>query len=179
MNRLSLWLSVLLLVALAASGIAGAAKSDYPSAVAALAAVDPTLAPPSNDPQRDFVVGGFEDVFGEKVGVSAHSDPLNEEPFGHESVTLPQEYKIRSRIICLAVDGNLAAWGTSTTHAGSNSDPPGTEFVEVGKDGGPGGSKDRWNFFVAQAQDCADFLGQAGNAPLIVSGNILINDARS
>jgi hypothetical protein len=179
MNRLYLWLFALLLSALAGSGIAGAAQSDYESAVAALAAVDPTLDPPPNNAQTDLVVGGFEDVFGEKVGLSAHSDPLNEEPFGHESVTLPQNYKIRSRITCLAVDGNLAAWGTSTTHAGSNSDPPGTEFVEVGKDAGPGGSKDRWNFFSAQAEDCADFLAEAARAPFIVSGNILIQDAQS
>lgn len=178
MSRLYLSVATLVLAALTASGIAGAAKTDYESAVAALAAVDATLEPPANNAQRDFVVGGFEDVFGEKVGLSVHSDPLNAEPFGHESVTLPQNYKIRSRIICLVVDGNLAAWGTSTTHAGSNSDPPGTEFVEVGKDGGPGGSKDRWNFFAAQAEDCADFLSEAASAPFIVSGNILINDAQ-
>jgi hypothetical protein len=145
--------------------------SEYTAAVAALASADPAIDPPANNPKTDFVVGGFEDVFGEKVGLSARSSPAGEDPFGHESVTLPHEYKIRSRIVCLAVDGNLAAWGTRSTQTDE-------AFVEVVKDGGPGGTKDRWNFLEEPPEDCADFLESARQAPLIVSGDILVNDAQ-
>jgi hypothetical protein len=132
--------------------------------------------------QKDFVVGGFQDFLGEHIGLSAHSGPAGEDPFGHESVTFPDpeegHFKIRSRVTCLAVDGNLAAWGTVATESSSNTVPPGTEFVEVARDGGPGGAEDGWNFFEAPAEDCADFLAEAADAPPIESGNISVHDVQ-
>jgi hypothetical protein len=132
--------------------------------------------------KKDFVTGGFQDFLGEHIGLSAHSGPSGENPFGHESVTFSDpdqgHFKIRSRVTCLAVAGNLAAWGTVATKSASNTVPPGTEFVEVGRDGGPGGAADGWNFFEAPAEDCADFLAYAAAAPPIESGNISIHDAQ-
>jgi hypothetical protein len=131
---------------------------------------------------RDVVTGGFEDRLGEHIGLFASSGPSGENPFGHESVTFPDpeggNFKIRSDVTCLAVDGNLAAWGTVATDSSSNTVDPGTEFVEVGRDGGPGGAADGWDFIDAPAEDCADFLAQAADAPPIASGNISIFDAQ-
>jgi hypothetical protein len=132
--------------------------------------------------KRDVVTGGFTDHLGEHIGLSAHSGPAGEDPFGHESVTAPNpeegHFKIRSQVTCLAVDGNLAAWGTVATESSSNTVDPGTEFVEVGRDGGPGGAADGWDFIEASAEDCADFLAEAATAPPIESGNISIRDAQ-
>lgn len=132
--------------------------------------------------KRDVVTGGFEDRLGEHIGLSAQSGPSGENPFGHESVTFPDpeegHFKIRSRVTCLAVAGNLAAWGTVATESSSNTVDPGTEFVEVGRDGGPGGAADGWDFIEAPAEDCADFLAAAAGAPPIESGNISIRDAQ-
>src|SRR6266545_2547341 len=74
---------------LAAGGTAGATDGllDYGSAVESLYNFDPTLDPPPNDPNRDVVVGGAQDAFNSNVGLSAHSGPLGEAPFGHVSLT--------------------------------------------------------------------------------------------
>ena len=134
------------------------------------------------DRTNDFVVGGFQDRLDEHIGLSAHSGPSGENPFGHESVTFTaggqEHFKLRSRVTCLAVAGNLAAWGTVSTESASNTVPPGTEFVEVGRDGGPGGAADGWDFVEAAAEDCADFLAAAAAAPPIQSGNISIHDGQ-
>jgi hypothetical protein len=140
----------------------------FQSAADAAQAVDPTLNPPPNDGKHDFVVGGFRDYLGENIGLSAHSDPNGANPYGHESVTKPQDYKIRSNIVCLAVSGNLAAWGTVAKD--------GSEFVEVGRDGGPGGTGDGWNYVVDAAANCAAHVLDGALAPPLTSGNILIHD---
>jgi hypothetical protein len=150
-------------------------------AALALAAVIATGAGAAGG-NRDVVTGGFEDRLGEHIGLSANSGPSGENPSGRESVTFTDpeagNFKIRSRVTCLAVDGNLAAWGTVATDSSSNTVDPGTEFVEVGRDGGPGGAADGWDFIEAPAADCADFLAEAAAAPPIASGDISIFDAQ-
>ena len=112
----------------------------FQSAVDAMLAVDPTLDPPPNDGTRDFVVGGFH-AFGNTLwGLSAHSGPLGEAPFGHVSQTQQQisgETKhARWRVTCLDVDGDLAAATGIPTEARSNDDFG--PHVFVFRDGGPG-----------------------------------------
>jgi hypothetical protein len=177
-----------LLIILAASAtavllVAPAVRADvvdllaFQQAVDYAQAVDATLDPPPNDGAHDFAVGGFRDASGELVGLSAHSGPLGESPFGHESVTFPQGApRIRSKVVCLAVLGSLAAWGTVATDSKSNTVPPGTEFVEFGRDGGPGGALDGWGFAVAPANTCGAYLVNAAASAPILSGNLLIHD---
>jgi hypothetical protein len=162
---------------------------DFQSAVDAMHAVDPTLAPPPNDGRHDFVVGGArrtEPGEPQNVGVSAHSGPLGEDPFGHVSSTIiPDEEpaatnQVRFRVTCLRVAGNLAAIGGIQTNAASNDSPPGANFVLVVRDSGlPGGTGDGFQLLIGRtiAEECADFLPRAGGAPPIQHGNILVHDA--
>jgi hypothetical protein len=171
MKKIVLLAAAALAAALLAAPVVRAGVVDlltFQSAVDAAQAVDPTLNSPPNDGKHDFVVGGFQDYLGEHIGLSARSDPNGANPYGHESVTLPHEYKIRSNIVCLAVAGNLAAWGTVAKN--------GDEFVEVGRDGGPGGAGDGWNYVVDAAANCAAHVAEATVAPPLTSGNILIHD---
>jgi hypothetical protein len=155
--------------------------ADFQAAVSALLAVDPTIAPPANDPSKNFVTGGFGDIYGYNNGVSAQSDPsganlqgqlTSKNPGG--STSLEAGYKIRGDVICMEVSGKLAATGISGTINGT----PYTE-VEVYRDGGPGGAADGFNAFsVSNPRDCATFLGDAAAASPITNGNILVNDAQ-
>ena len=150
----------------------------FQQAVDAAQAVDATLDAPANDGAHDFVVGGFTDFIGERVGLSAQSGRLGEKVSGQESVTFPQGApRIRSKVVCLAVLGKVAAWGTRVTDSNSNTLPPGTEFVEFGRDGGPGGVLDGWDFAVAPASSCGAFLVNAAASLPLLSGNLLIQDA--
>ena len=91
---------------------------------------------------NDSIQGGFGDRFGENVGVQAKSGPSGENPQGHESATTPGPgpVQFRLRVTCLAVQGSLAAYGTVVAKSNDPNNPPGTEFVEVVRDGGlPGG----------------------------------------
>jgi len=67
------------------------------------------------------------------------------------------------------------------TGGGTNdpNNPPGTEYVEVVRDGDlPGGEGDGWDIFDdAPASTCADFIGDAAAAAPITQGNITIHDA--
>jgi hypothetical protein len=149
----------------------------FQQAVDTAQAVDPTLSAPSNDGGHDFVVGGFTNAAGERIGLSAQSDPLGANVSGHESVNFPNGApKIRSKVTCLAVLGSVAAWGTVATTSKSNTLPPGTEFVEFGRDGGPGGALDGWGFVAAPANSCLDYLGAAAASAPLQSGNLLIHD---
>jgi hypothetical protein len=149
----------------------------FQQAVDAAQAVDATLDPPPNDGAHDFVVGGFQNVSGELVGLSARSGPHGENPFGRESVTFPQGApKIRSKVVCVAVLGNVAAWGTVATESKSNTLPPGTQFVEFGRDGGPGGLLDGWGFVLAPADTCGAYVLNGVASLPNQSGNLLIHD---
>jgi hypothetical protein len=155
----------------------------FQQAVDAAHSVDATLAAPTNDGAHDFVVGGFKDASQELVGLSAQSGPLGESPSGHESVTFPQGApRIRSKVTCLAVLGNVvgvgqvAAWGTVVTSSNSNTLPVNTQFVEFGRDGGPGGALDGWGFVLASANTCTAHVADGIASLPILSGNLLIHD---
>jgi len=130
----------------------------------------------------DYVNGGFEDDFGERVGLHAHSGPSGENARGHESATRPGGTRYRLEVTCLAVDGNLAAYSTRILKSTNPDFPPGTQFVEVVRDGGlPGGEGDGWYIYdvpPADPTDCADFLDEAAGAPDILSGNIVVHDGQ-
>lgn len=129
-------------------------------------------------PNKDIVNGGFEDHFGERVGLHAGSGVSGQDASGHESATRPGDTRYRLRVVCLAVDGNLAAYGTVIVKSNNPDFPAGTEFVEVARDGGgPGGAGDGWELFEEPARTCADFVGAAAAAPPILSGNITVRDA--
>ena len=129
-------------------------------------------------PNKDIVDGGFEDHFGEHVGLHAESGVSGQDASGHESATRPGDTRYRLRVVCLAVVGNLAAYGTVIVKSNNPDYPPGTEFVEVARDGGgPGGMGDGWDLFEEPASACADFVGAAAAAPPILSGNITIRNA--
>jgi hypothetical protein len=129
-------------------------------------------------PNKDTVNGGFEDYFGEHVGLHAESGVSGQDASGHESATRPGDTRYRLRVVCLAVDGNLAAYGTVVVKSNDPDFPAGSEFVEVVRDGGgPGGAGDGWEIFDEPASTCADFVGEAEAAPDILSGNITIRDA--
>ena len=128
---------------------------------------------------NDSIQGGFGDRFGENVGVQAKSGPSGENPQGHESATTPGPDQFRLRVTCLAVQGSLAAYGTVVVKSNDPNNPPGTEFVEVVRDGGlPGGGGDGWDLFDATASTCADFIGEAAAAAPITHGNVTIRDAQ-
>jgi hypothetical protein len=129
---------------------------------------------------KDIVNGGFEDYFGEHVGLHAESGPAGEDPSGHESATRAGDTRYRLRVACLTVQGNVAAYGTVVVKSNNPDFPPGTEFVEVVRDGNlPSGAGDGWDIFDAPASTCADFLAAAAAAPAILSGNISIRDAQA
>lgn len=146
---------------------------------AALLAAAPVLAQGSSG---DFVNGGFEDSFEERVGLHARSGPAGENPTGHESATRPGGTRYRLEVTCLAVEGNLAAYSTTILKSTNPSFPPGTQFVEVVRDGGlPRGEGDGWFIYdvpPADPTNCADFLDEAAAAPDILSGNIVVHDAQ-
>jgi hypothetical protein len=144
--------------------------------VAALMAVAGIAsATPPNDPNNDFVTGGFQDGFGFDNGVSAQGDPSGANPKGHLSATHPSDKtKIRGDIVCIAVSGNTAATGIIGT---LNGEP--YKEVEVYRDGGPGGTGDGFTAFEEpNPSNCQARLGEAATAPSIVRGDILINDAQ-
>jgi hypothetical protein len=129
---------------------------------------------------NDSVQGGFGDQFGENVGLQAKSGPNGQSARGHESATTPGPGPIKYRldVICLAVQGNLAAYGTVVVKSNDPANPPGTEFVEVVRDGGPGGVGDGWDLFDAPASTCADFIDEAAAAVAITHGSINVHDAQ-
>ncbi len=163
---------------------------DFESTVEEMQAVDPTLDPPPNDGKHDFVVGGFQQA-DFNWGVSAHSGPTGEEPFGHVSTTFPEGpsdgKQGRWRVTCVNVFGNLAAIGVVPTEAASNdaADP----LVFVFRDAGPGGGEgpgnaqlDGFDFSnrVEDPNECKNPLRLvlAAFAPPIERGNILIRDVQ-
>jgi hypothetical protein len=142
-------------------------------------AVSPTLAQGGSG---DYVNGGFEDDFEERVGLHAHSGSSGENAAGHESATRPGGTRYRLEVTCLAVDGNLAAYSTRILKSTNPDFPPGTQFVEVVRDGGlPRGEGDGWFIYdvpPADPTNCADFLDEAAGAPSIRSGNIFVHDGQ-
>jgi hypothetical protein len=169
--------ATILAVAIPAGARADSSLLDYQSAVDALAAVDPTIDPPPNDPGTDFAVGGLQGPDeNNNIGFSAHGGPFGEDPQGHMSETIPapENFKARFRVTCLAVAGNEAAIGLVPTDASSNDQV--NEFVFAVFDSGlPGGTGDLFSFVPLPADLCAGGLGQAAFAP--DRGNIHVHDA--
>jgi len=134
------------------------------------------------DPGQDRISGGFKDHFGENVGLQANSGPSGEDPSGHESATTPNDQQFRLRVICLAVEGNRAAYGTVIVKTTSPDYQEGDHFVEFARDGGePNGGGDGWDLVDVPPGDpnnCAEFLDEAATAPPIEGGNITIQDAQ-
>ncbi len=129
----------------------------------------------------DSVQGGFGDYLDENIGTHAHSGPSGENPHGHESATTAGGDRYRLRVTCLAVRGNLAAYGTLVISSNNPDYPAGTEFVEVALDSGePGGAGDGWAIFDEPASTCADYLDDVvASVEPITHGNIVIRDAPS
>jgi hypothetical protein len=130
---------------------------------------------------NDSIQGGFGDRFGENIGLQAKSGPNGESPRGHESATTPGPGPVKYRldVICLTVQGSVAAYGTVVVKSNDPANPPGTEFVEVVRDGGlPGGEGDGWDLFDAPASTCGDFVDEAEAAAPITHGNVTIHDAQ-
>jgi hypothetical protein len=160
---------------------------EFEAAVDAMLAVDPTLDPPPDDGKRDFVVAGFQ-LFGNSSnwGVSAHSGPLGEEPFGHVSVTFDasgEDKHGRFRVTCLDVDVIQAVARVVPTQAASNDTGIGSSpHMFFFLDGGPGGTLDQFSRapHFLPLLDCHnpfwDFLLLGASQP-IDRGNILVHDA--
>jgi hypothetical protein len=158
---------------------------DFQSAVDALTAVDPTIDPPPNDPNRDFAVGGFQGSENNNVGFSAHSGPTGQDAQGKVSETRPQffgtspsTYQGRFRVICLAVAVKEAALGLVPTEATSNDQ--GDEFILTVYDSGlHGGTGDRWGFipFVDASACEVGLVDPVFDLFPIERGNIVVNDA--
>jgi hypothetical protein len=152
---------------------------DFDAAVAALAAADPTIASPPNDSGKDFVVGGGQSPQlpgGINFGISAHSGPLGEDPFGHTSATFnqPEPMQFRGRATCLAVAGNNAAIGFVPTDTASNDLP--VDLVLAVRDSGlPGGFGDMATAYFTSAQNCPALVGAALHP--LTRGNLLVHDA--
>lgn len=168
-------------IAVPASARADYSLFDFQSAADALHAVDPTIDPPPNDPNQDFVVGGFQGQDSNNVGFSAHSDPLGFDPQGTLSETIPfglptqtpSTYQGRFRVTCVAVALNDAAIGLVPTEAASNDQQD--EFVLAVRDNHLLGTLDEYGFLPIQASDCLFGVGFAGLP--IARGNILVNDS--
>jgi hypothetical protein len=129
--------------------------------------------------KKDTVTGGFKDHFGFNNGFQAQSGPAGENPTGHDSATSPDTgERIREDVVCLAVDGNLAAAGDVGTITSGGTKSP-IQEVLVFRDGGPGGAGDGFDSLGGDLDpnDCQDALAAAADAPSILSGNISINDA--
>jgi hypothetical protein len=139
--------------AVSGTGVASATIDpvDFQAALNALAAVDPQLAieaQVNSSSERDFAVGGGQSSVGSNFGLSAHSGPSGEDAFGHLSDTIPDDGKIRARVVCLQVvtDPNgvkRAGIIGRITESSSNTFPPGTFIRSSVRDTGlPGGSGD-------------------------------------
>jgi hypothetical protein len=173
-------------IAVPARATADYSLLDFQSAVDALSAFDPTIDPPPNDPNRDFVVGGFQGIDNNNVGFSGHGGPLGEDPQGKLSETIPlfygtppRSYQGRFTVTCVATLGKEAALGLVPTDAASNDQS--AQFILAVHDSGlPGGMGDQYAFesdVGVFAQDCELYVGDALSGFSIKRGNILVNDA--
>jgi hypothetical protein len=180
---------LVLTTTMVAIAVPASATADYSlpalqSAVDALNAFDPTIDPPPNDPNQDFVVGGFQGERNNNVGLSAHSGPLGQGAQGHVSETVPlfygvppRTYQGRFAVTCLSVLGPNAALGLVPTNAASNDQD--AQFVLLVHDSGlPGGTGDQEAFVPdVAAEDCTGLEALADLGFPIERGNILVNDA--
>jgi hypothetical protein len=139
--------------AVAGTGVAHATIDlvDFQAALTALSAVDPQLAveaQANSTDARDFAVGGGQSSVGSNFGLSAHSGPAGEDAFGHMSDTIPDDGKIRARVVCLQVVTDMtgvkrAGLIGQITESSSNTFPAGSFIRSSVRDTGlSGGSGD-------------------------------------
>jgi hypothetical protein len=178
-----------LAVAVAGASVARAAIDllDFQAALDALAAVDPQLAVEaqanSND-KRDFAVGGGQSAAGQNFGLSAHSGPAGEDPFGHVSTTVPHDGKLRARIVCLQVVTDSmtgikrAGFIGQITESSSNTAVAGLFVRGSARDTGlSGGSGDGFRFATTSRPPPSMPCPPQLSIPDLEHGNINIHDA--
>ena len=178
-----------LAVAVAGAGVARATIDllDFQAALDALAAVDPQLAveaQANSSDGRDFAVGGGQSSVGSNFGVSAHSGPSGEDAFGHLSDTVPEDGKIRARIVCLQVVTDIsgverAGMIGQITESSSNTAPAGFFIrVSVRDTGLPGGDQDGYRRSITSIPPNPSVCPPQAVIFNLERGNINIHDAQ-
>jgi hypothetical protein len=173
--------------AVSGTGVASATIDplDFQAALNALAAVDPQLAieaQANSSSDRDFAVGGGQSSVGSNFGLSAHR-PAGQDAFGHLSDTIPDDGKIRARVVCLQVvtDPNgvkRAGMIGQITESNSNTAPAGFFIrVSVRDTSLPGGSQDGYRRSITSIPPNPMVCPPQALIFNIVHGNININDA--
>src|SRR5919109_1289271 len=153
MKRVLVALFGTLAMTVAGAGVARATIDlvDFQAALDALSAVDPQLAieaQANSSDGRDFAVGGGQSSVGSNFGVSAHSAPSGQDAFGHLSDTIPDDGKIRARVVCLQVVTDVSGAKRAgiigqISESSSNSFPAGSFIRSSVRDTGlSGGSGD-------------------------------------
>jgi hypothetical protein len=175
--------------AVSGTGVASATIDplDFQAALNALAAVDPQLAieaQANSSSERDFAVGGGQSSVGSNFGLSAHSGPSGQDAFGHLSDTIPDDGKIRARVVCLQVITDVsgvkrAGMIGQITESSSNTAPAGSFIrVSVRDTGLPGGDQDGYRRSITSIPPNPMVCPPQGLIFNIVHGNININDAQ-
>jgi hypothetical protein len=183
--------AVISTLAFAVSG-AGVARAiidpvDFQAALNALAAVDPQLAihaQANSSDGRDFAVGGGQSSVGSNFGLSAHSGPSGEDAFGHLSDTIPDDGKIRARVVCLQVVTDpsgvkRAGMIGQITESSSNTAPAGSFIrVSVRDTGSSGGDGDGYRRAFTSIPPNPSVCPPQALIFNIEHGNINIHDAQ-
>lgn len=160
---------------------------DFQAALTALSAVDPQLAleaQANSSDGRDFAVGGGQSSVGSNFGLSAHSGPMGEDAFGHLSDTIPDDGKIRARVVCLQVVTDVsgvkrAGMIGQITESSSNTFTAGTFIRVLVRDTGlPGGDGDGYRRAFTSIAPNPLVCPPQGTIFNIVHGNINIHDAQ-
>jgi hypothetical protein len=166
---------------------------DYNSALDAAVAVDSSLAnSATNDPGKDFAVGGgqHDDLAGtcsnsdntcNNEGFAAHSDANGANPQGQVSSTIPHVGELKGPVTCLHVFGNRAFILFTNTKNFPGS-PPGTPVaLDVVDNGNPasGAPPDMIRNYPDAStliNPVTCFVSPLPPVPL-VRGNIVVHDA--
>jgi hypothetical protein len=174
--------------AVSVTGVASATIDplDFQAALNALAAVDPQLAieaQANSSSERDFAVGGGQSSAGSNFGLSAHSGSSGQDAFGHLSDTVPDDGKIRARVVCLQVVTDATGVKRAgiigqITESSSNTAPAGFFIRSSVRDTGlSGGSGDGYRRAFTSIMPNPMVCPPQAFIPDIVHGNININDA--
>jgi hypothetical protein len=192
-QRIFVAVMLTLAVAIAGAGVARATIDlvDFQAALSALSATDPQLAveaQANSSEQRDFAVGGGQSSLlpagSSNFGLSAHSGPSGEDAFGHLSDTIPDDGKIRARIVCLQVVTDLsgvkrAGMIGEITESSSNTAPAGFFIRVSARDTGlPGGDQDGYRRSIQSIPPNPLLCPPQGLIPNLEHGNINIHDAQ-
>ena len=175
--------------AVSGTGVASAIIDplDFQAAINALAAVDPQLAveaQANSSSERDFAVGGGQSSVGSNFGVSAHSGPSGQDAFGHLSDTVPNDGKIRARVVCLQVVTDMSGVKRAgiigqITESSSNTAPAGFFIRASVRDTGlPGGDQDGYRRTFQSILPNPTVCPPQALIFNLERGNININDAQ-